>query len=326
MRPAAMGGWICNGGEPSMHGQGCETHQAVNGTRSRGPWWKESAHERQRRSAVSPVVVVPPGVAFSPADAAFAETCCSTVIAPPDPVCGWFSVGANSRCVKCDHDRLCHPKGCWSAAYDRDQSVTAPPEFTASAHQLAFERCTQLESAIDEWISASDMPARSSDAGETSVWLARSVSAENALRALVGTGPKEPQATGLLERAQQLEAELAKARETVAFFTTATGPDFDLDSELELREADLGLTRLVADTMRAVGLLAPAIRTVDGVTDDGLTSCATRAAQLIRWAAELRAALAGILAQRRTSEGYASAEEQDVVREARRVLGTGGRL
>jgi hypothetical protein len=224
----------------------------------------------------------------------------------------------NSRCVCCDHERLCHDKGCWPAKYDRDREVTPPPELTSAAHQLALERCTKLEAAINEWVAASDMPARSSDAGETSVWMARSVSAENALRALVGAGPKEPQATGLLERARLLEAELAKAQKTVDFFVTGLGSEsFDLDCEIERREE---ATADAIDALEARNLLASAIDTIDAVHSSGLVSCATRAAQLIRWAAELRAALAGVLAQRRTSEGYATAEEQDVVREARRVL------
>lgn len=55
MRPTSIGGWLCNGGSDAMDGKGCDRHQAPNGTRSSGPWWKETTAERAARSAAPPV-------------------------------------------------------------------------------------------------------------------------------------------------------------------------------------------------------------------------------------------------------------------------------
>ncbi|MCA1833059.1 MAG: hypothetical protein ABR520_11355 [Mycobacteriales bacterium] len=41
MRPAAFPGWICNGGADPLEGKGCERHEAPDGVRTEGPWWRE---------------------------------------------------------------------------------------------------------------------------------------------------------------------------------------------------------------------------------------------------------------------------------------------
>jgi hypothetical protein len=58
MRPSAIPGWICNGGVDPMKGKGCERHEAPDGVRTPGAWWRESPGlstrtlERLRRAGV----------------------------------------------------------------------------------------------------------------------------------------------------------------------------------------------------------------------------------------------------------------------------------
>jgi hypothetical protein len=53
MRPASFPGWICNGGAHPEEGKGCERHEAPDGIRTDGPWWKEPglAHRTRERLA-----------------------------------------------------------------------------------------------------------------------------------------------------------------------------------------------------------------------------------------------------------------------------------
>jgi hypothetical protein len=78
-------------------------------------------------------------------------------------------------------------------------------------------RIAELEAVIREHIAAHESPARSSNRGETSVWLARTADAERALRVAVGATVPFPhaEATGVLARAERLEAEVARMRSVV---------------------------------------------------------------------------------------------------------------
>jgi len=115
-------------------------------------------------------------------------------------------------------------------------------------------RTQELEAALLEWVDATDAPARSNNRSESSVWLARVTSAEDALRAAVGEAPKHPGATGLPERAAQLETEA---------------------SALRARSADLleALTALIARAEKTGGYSTPeeqdALRLARWVRDGG---------------------------------------------------------
>lgn len=117
-----------------------------------------------------------------------------------------------------------------------------------AAEVLSSDRIATLESAIREWIAANDAPARSGNRGETSVWLARTVDAENALRAVVDVDPKHPGATGLAQRAEQLEIEVGQLR------VRASGRDRSVAANTDLTAA---LRALIARLRRTGGYATP---------------------------------------------------------------------
>ena len=180
-----------------------------------------------------------------------------------------------SWCLVCGHASSCHQQPRTDRPRQAEDVLSNTVDFSCPREPLGLPcylcsnggscrvethantdsaRIQELEAAVMEWVDATDAPARSNNRSESSVWLARVTSAEDALRAAVGEAPKHPGATGLPERAAQLETEA---------------------SALRARSADLleALTALIARAEKTGGYSTPeeqdALRLARWVRDGG---------------------------------------------------------
>lgn len=108
-------------------------------------------------------------------------------------------------------------------------------------------------------------------------------------------------------RIAELEAQLAKARRAMAFFTTAAGPDVDVEAWLLSPDGDVAQLGSVA---RAGA--------------EQVSASLEETAQLRSRAGALETALRDLVARVEGSGGYADPEEQDVLWRACQALADGG--